>query len=421
MTSRTGNSATGGAPRVHGAYDPAFARAVSTFARLFPQRAPGGGALSVYLDGQPVVDVWSGWESRRDLTPWTANTGAMVFSATKGLASTVVHRLHDRGLIDYDAPVAEFWPAFATNGKGSLTVRDMMAHRGGLSQLNGVTSQQVLDHLAMEELLAAAPPGVFFGRSAYHALTYGWILSGLARAVTGSSMRELFRSELAQPLDTDGIHLGRPPAGAPTRAAQIATVARTRQNRRYDNIAARIARHPRSALFGAIYFAGVRGSLQNEMQFLDAEIPSANAVATARGIGRVYGAIANGGSIDGVPFLSPQTVSEIARKRAFPLDRSVYVPLGFHLGYHGVAATRLMPGFGHAGLGGSAGWADPASGLAIAFVHSRLHASMVIDQVAFAVLFVLARRAAARARRHGFSPVGSFGAPYTSSPNSSTT
>lgn len=421
MASRTDDiGATGSEPRVHGAYDPTFTKVVSVFARLFPQRAPGGGALSVYLNGQPVVDVWGGWESRGDRTPWTADTGAMVFSATKGMASTVIHRLADRGLIDYDAPVAEYWPAFAANGKSAITVRDAMAHRGGLSQLNGVTSEQVHDHLAMEERLAAAPPGVFLGRSAYHALTYGWILSGLARAVTGSSMRELFRIELAEPLDTDGIHLGRPPVGSPTRAAQIVTVTRSRQNPRYNDIAARVAQHPRSGLFGAIYFAGVRGSLQKDMRFLDAEIPSANAVATARGIGRMYGAIANGGTIDGTPFLSPATVAEISLKRPFPIDRSVYVPLGFHLGYHGVAATRVMPGFGHAGLGGSAGWADPASGLAMSFVHSRLHASMVVDQVAFAGLFVLALRAAERARTCGFAAVESLGAPYTEVPSSST-
>lgn len=421
MNNQLGTTTTAGnSTRVHGAYDPSFTRLVNTFARLFPKRAPGGGALSIYLDGVPVVDVWTGWESNRTATRWSADTGAMVFSATKGLASTVIHRLADRGVIDYDAPVAEYWPAFGANGKAAITVRDVMDHRAGLSQLDGITSAQVLDHLAMEERLAAAPPGIFVGKSAYHALTYGWILSGLTRSVTGLGMRELFRTELAQPLDTDGIHLGRPPVGSATRAAQIATLARTRQNPLYDFLAARLARHPKSGLFGAIYFQGVRGALQNDMRFLDAEIPSANAVATARGIGRVYGAIANGGMIDGTRFLAAETVTELARKRAFPLDRSVYVPMGFHLGYHGVAATRLMPGFGHAGLGGSAGWADPATGLAMSFVHSRLHASMMIDQVAFATLFALARRATARARKNGFNRVANFGAPFTEAPPAST-
>ena len=79
---------------------------------MFPARRFGGGALAVYLDGQPVVDVWTGWSDRGGKLPWTADTAPMVFSATKGMASTVIHRLADRGLIDYDAPVAEYWPEF---------------------------------------------------------------------------------------------------------------------------------------------------------------------------------------------------------------------------------------------------------------------------------------------------------------------
>src|SRR5689334_24734419 len=94
---------------VHGRADPHFASAVRAFARLFPGRRFGGGALAVYLDGQPVVDVWTGFADRRGEIPWSENTGTMVFSATKGLASTVIHRLADRGLLEYDAPVAEYW------------------------------------------------------------------------------------------------------------------------------------------------------------------------------------------------------------------------------------------------------------------------------------------------------------------------
>src|ERR1700689_5209684 len=113
-------------PGVHGAADPHFASAVRSFASMFPGRRFGGGALAVYLDGEPVVDVWTGWADRRGRRHWSADTGTMVFSATKGMASTVIHRLVDRGLIDYDAPVAEYWTAFGANGKAGITVRDLM-------------------------------------------------------------------------------------------------------------------------------------------------------------------------------------------------------------------------------------------------------------------------------------------------------
>ncbi len=206
---------------VHGAADPHFACAVRSFAAMFPHRRFGGGALAVYLDGEPVVDVWTGWADRRGRVPWTADTGTMVFSATKGMASTVIHRLVDRGLIEYDMPVAQHWPEFGANGKADITVRQLMRHQAGLSALRGSSKQDLLNHELMERRLAAAPPGYSFGRSAYHALTYGWLLSGLARAVTGKGMRQLIREEVAEPLGTDGLHLGRPPAEAPTRAAQI--------------------------------------------------------------------------------------------------------------------------------------------------------------------------------------------------------
>ena len=141
----------------------------------------------------------------------------MVFSATKGVASTVIHRLVDRGLIDYDTPVAEYWREFGANGKADITVREMMRHRAGLSRLDGVSKAELMDHVVMEKRLAAAPASNLRGKPAYHAITYGWLLSGLARAVTGKGMRQLFREEVAEPLNTDGIHLGRPPASAPTR------------------------------------------------------------------------------------------------------------------------------------------------------------------------------------------------------------
>ncbi|MDT0382723.1 serine hydrolase domain-containing protein, partial [Streptomyces sp. DSM 42041] len=212
----------------------------------------------ILQDGAPVVDVWTGYSDRDGTQHWTADTGAMVFSATKGMASTVIHRLVDRGLIEYDSPVSAYWPEFAASGKSAITVRQVMAHEAGLSQLNGVSKADLLDHLVMEGRVAAAPVNsILFGKPAYHALTYGWLLSGLARAVTGQSMRELFRVELAEPLGTDGLHLGRPPVGSPTRAAQILLPQRHWPNHIFDFLAPRVAALNFSRAFGSMYFPGV--------------------------------------------------------------------------------------------------------------------------------------------------------------------
>ena len=379
---------------------------------MFPGRRFGGGALAVYVDGLPVVDVWKGWADRGGHLPWSADTAAMVFSASKGMAATVIHRLADRGLIDYEAPVAEYWPEFAANGKSAMTVREVMRHQAGLSGLRGATKEDLLDHVVMEERLAAAAPGRLLGKSAYHALTFGWLMSGLARAVTGKDMRVLFREELAEPLNSDGFHLGRPPAGSPTRVAEIIMPQNIVGNPVVECVTRRVA-NQLSGGWRSMYFPGAIAAVQGEIPLLDAQIPAANGVVTARALGRMYGAIANGGEIDGTRFLSPELVAGLTGRRSLRPDRNLFVPLAFHLGYHSVPIGSVMPGFGHVGLGGSVGWADPADGVAFAFVHNRLLTPFVMtDHAGFVGIYALIRQAAARARKRGLRPVTEFGAPF---------
>lgn len=380
---------------------------------MFPGRRFGGGALAVYLDGQPVVDVWKGWADRDGEVPWSADSAPMVFSATKGMAATVIHRLADRGLIDYEAPVAEYWHEFGANGKSEMTVRDVMRHQAGLSGLRGATQEDLLNHVVMEERLAAAPPGRHLGKPAYHALTFGWLMSGLARAVTGKDMRVLFREELAEPLGTDGIHLGRPPANAPTRATQIVMPQDIAANPVLTSAVRKIA-HQFSGGYRSMYFPGVIGSVQGDTPMLDAEIPAANGVVTARALARMYGALANGGEIDGTRFLSRRLVAGLTGERMRQRDRNLVLPLNFHLGYHSLPFGNVMPGFGHIGLGGSIGWNDPDTGVGFALVHNRLLTPLVLtDHAASVGLFKLVREAVAKARKRGYRPVHGLGAPYS--------
>ena len=380
---------------------------------MFPGRRFGGGALAVYVDGLPVVDVWKGWADRGGHLPWSADTAAMVFSASKGMAATVIHRLADRGLIDYEAPVAEYWPEFAANGKSAMTVREVMRHQAGLSGLRGATKEDLLDHVVMEERLAAAAPGRLLGKSAYHALTFGWLMSGLARAVTGKDMRVLFREELAEPLNSDGFHLGRPPAGSPTRVAEIIMPQNIVGNPVVECVTCRVA-NQLSGGWRSMYFQGAIAAVQGEIPLLDAQIPAANGVVTARALGRMYGAIANGGEIDGTRFLSPELVAGLTGRRSLRPDRNLFVPLAFHLGYHSLPIGSVMPGFGHVGLGGSVGWADPGDGVAFAVVHNRLLTPFVMtDHAGFVGIYALIRQAAAKARKRGLRPVIEFGSPFS--------
>ncbi|MDT5145777.1 MAG: hypothetical protein QOC58_422, partial [Mycobacterium sp.] len=310
-------------------------------------------------------------------------------------------------------PVAHYWREFGANGKHELTVRQVMRHQAGLSGLRGATMDQLLDHVGMEERLAAAAPGRLFGKSAYHALTYGWLMSGLARSVTGKGMRTLFRDELAEPLGTDGFHLGRPPAGSPTRVAEI-IMPQSMVSNRVVNCLTQRAANQISGAYRSMYFKGVVGAVQGDTPLLDAEIPAANGVVTARALARMYGAIANHGEIDGTQFLSRNLVARLTGQRDMRPDRNLVIPMSFNLGYHSVPFGNVMPGFGHVGLGGSLGWADPSTGLAFAFVHNRLLSPFVLsDHAGFIGISALLRQAAVKAKQRGFQPVTEFGAPYS--------
>ncbi len=309
--------------------------------------------------------------------------------------------------------MAAYWHAFAANGKAHLTVREAMKHAAGLSGLRGASQAHVFDHIEMEERLAAAPPGRLFGQPAYHALTFGWLMSGLARAVTGKDMRVLFREELAEPLNTDGFHLGRPPAESPTRVAEVIMPQRIASIPLITAVAQRVANRF-SGAYRSMYFPGLIAAIQGDNAMLDAQIPAANGVVTARALARMYGAIANGGEVDGARFLSRGLVTSLAGERKLQRDRNIFIPLGYHLGYHAFPIGNIMPGFGHIGLGSSFGWSHPEMGLAISVVVNRLVTPLTLNDFGgFLGLYALIRQAAARARERGYRSVHGLGAPYS--------
>jgi len=217
---------------------------------------------------------------------------------------------------------------------------------------------------------------------------------------------------VARPLNTDGLHLGRPPAGAPTKVAQILAPQSTRPNPLFNFIAPKVAGLPFSGALGSLYFPGIRSFVQGDIPFLDGEIPAANGVVTGRGLAKMYAAIANDGRIDGKQFLSAELARGLSGNPRVQPDMNLGIPMPFHLGYHESPIPGLLKGFGHIGLGGTLGWADPETGSAFAYVHNRLLTPMLFDMGSFAVLARPLRTAIAAARDCGVHPVPEFGAPY---------
>ncbi len=371
---------------IHGDIHPDF----ETVSRALESQIKGGGgaAVCVYHRGECVVDAWAGKRDAKG-SPWNADTTALSFSTTKGVTSTALHLLVDRGLVDYDRPVAHYWPEFAAEGKGELTVRHLLAHEAGLFRIQGLVdhADHMLDWQRMTESLAAArpshPPGAY---NAYHALTFGWLVGELIQRVAGVPFQDFIRKEIADPLGLDGLTIGVQSDEERARVAQLLggdlaasageeTVAAESRLLRWSSQAASFLRLPfnpgRTA--GALVLPGVLRFFFSP-QAVDAPIPAANGTFTARSLARLYATLAADGEIDGRRLLSNGTVMQATEIQNTRVDGVVPFPMRWRLGYHLAATTRgiLKNGFGHFGYGGSGAWADPDRDLAVAMVTNQV-------------------------------------------------
>jgi CubicO group peptidase (beta-lactamase class C family) len=359
-----------------GVVAPGFERVAPVFERLVRGRS-GGGALVVRLGGRTVVDLVIGTADRAGTRAWTRDTVALSFSTTKGIASTVIHRLADRGLLSYDEPVAAYWPEFAAGRKGAVTVRDLLSHRAGLYSVRAVadSAADLLDHIEMEDRLAARAVSAPTRRSAYHAITYGWLVAGLARRITGRGLAELAGTEVVEPLGLKGMTIGVPaearelvaqPVGQGLR--QIGSAARF-----LSPVSMRTA--VTRAAFEALVAPGFHELFEgSEPTIWTTEMPAVNGALSADALARLYGALANGGSDDGRTLLSAETTRELGRVQVRTPDAVLGLRMRWRLGYHQALGTgRDAPrAFGHYGYGGSGGWADPDLGLSLGFVTNRI-------------------------------------------------
>jgi CubicO group peptidase (beta-lactamase class C family) len=347
---------------------------------------PGGAAVSVYHRGECVVDLWGGVKDEEG-NLWQQDTMAPSFSTTKGVAATLLHIYVDRGLVDYDAKVSDYWPEFGKAGKESITVRHVLSHQSGLYHI-----RQMVDHVdrmldwdymveAIENTVPAHPPGE---RTGYHGLTFGFLVGEIIQRVTGKKFSDLVQREIARPLGLDGLFIGAPKKAIP-RAAQLlfpdATrrLARTRLGGHLETGASNVSRvlqrfgwdSDLASIFDALAPRGISDFDFGSPESLAVAIPAANGLFTARSLARMYALLANGGELDGVRLLS-QGALEDATALQTPTGRLSVIPfdMRWRLGYHGVFTTRGFPrqAFGHFGFGGSGAWADPERNLSVALI-----------------------------------------------------
>ena len=366
---------------VQGSVHADFERVAAVFRKQL-EASQGGAALCIYHRGEKVVDCWGGSRDEHG-TPWSEDTLALSFSTTKGVTSTLLHMLVDRGLLDYDDPVCEYWPEFEAHGKSEITVRQLMCHEAGLFGVRGMVdhARRILDWDYMVEALGDAVPAHEPGRAhGYHGLTYGWLVGELCQRVSGRRFGEMLETEIAQPLGLDGLYVGVPGEALDRRARQIGSAvldsegegvrAIQRWLRGINRLMSWVGQPIDFEHFAdALMPRGIEELDMDSAAYAQAAIPSANGMFTARSLARMYAALAGDGELDGVRLLRRETLWRATEVQNTGSGLVIPLPMHWRLGYHRVAALGIpvTRAFGHQGLGGSGAWADPERELALAY------------------------------------------------------
>ena len=377
-------------PEIHGTVAPGFEKVREAFEANFTREpdpmlamlgdtgpAEVGAAVSVYHRGEKVVDLWGGEADRRTHRPYAEDTLQLVFSTTKGVTAICANILAQRGELDLDAKVTDYWPEFAAAGKADVPVRWLLSHRVGLPWIEAdMTLEQALDGEQVVEALAAAEPAWEPGsQHGYHATTFGWLVGEIIRRVSGKSVGQFVRDELAGPLGLD-LWIGLPEEEhdrvAPLEVIELPTD---------PNLAALVDQFigPETNLGRALY---APGGAFTEHQFATfnlpevwkAEIPAANCITDARSLARLYGACVS--EVDGVRVLDAAQVDKAIERQTEGVDHVIMgLDLQYGLGFNLPNSFLKLGGhrsFGHYGAGGSVGFADPDAEVGFGYVMNKM-------------------------------------------------
>jgi CubicO group peptidase (beta-lactamase class C family) len=348
-----------------------FEPVLDEFARNFDERGEVGAAVCVYLDGQPVVDAWGGVADVRTNAPWQSDSIVLVYSSTKGVTAICCNAMIERGWVDPEAPVAQYWPEFAANGKEAITVGQALSHQAGLPYVEGEYSlDEALTWETMTSALARQkpiwPPGTKHG---YHMRTYGWLAGEIARRADPQhrTLGAFFREEIAAPLGLD-FWIGLPEALEPRVARLVppkTDLTEALQAFGDDLLLARVFSNPG----GNFRY----DDMWNTRALHAAELPSSNGIGDARSLARLYASCV--GEVDGVRTLQGDTLAKAAVERACGKDEVLMIDSCFGTGFmlgRSFGAANPPGAIGHAGAGGSLAFADPERRLAFGYVMNDL-------------------------------------------------
>lgn len=367
---------------IHGSVAQGWEPVAEEFRRNFTERDEVGASVSICVDGERVVDLWGGHVAI-DGDPWEEDTLVTVFSCTKGAVALAAHLLADRGQLDLDAPVAEYWPEFAVNGKEKAVVSQMLSHSVGVPAIRQRLDAGLCTNWdAMCDALAAEEPWWEPGtRNGYHMLTFGWTAGEFVRRVSGKSLGEFFAEEVAGPAGAD-FHIGlddsehhrvakviahRPPKGAPRSEYTNALLA---DRKSLQNLA----------------WLNSGGFDPNSPDCWRAEIGGGGGIGNGRSLADIYRSPSLG------TFVSADEQNRMNRAVvATGLDATLMIPTRFSEGFMLAMDNRRRPfgdtdsvilgreAYGHVGAGGSIGFADPEAAMSFGYVMNRMGPGMLLN------------------------------------------
>jgi CubicO group peptidase (beta-lactamase class C family) len=340
---------------IQGSYDDLFVAVPRALAELL-DGGDVGGSVAVFVDGEPVVDVWGGFADAGRTVPWERDTLVNVYSVTKTMTALCALVLADRGALDPDAPVARYWPEFAAAGKDGVLVRHLLSHTAGLPDWEGPVEELYDWEAATARLAAQAPQWEPGSAAGYHSLTQGFLVGEVVRRITGRSVGAFFADEVAGPLGAD-FHIGL--AAEHDRRVAL-TVPPPGLDEEYTAGAA-------AADGEAGTGTAIRVRDGNSVAWRRAQIPAASGFGNARSVALVQSAMACSGTVRGTRLLSPVGCERAWEEQFSGDDRVLGMPARYGLGY-GLFGTT----YGWGGWGGSLVMIEPEARAVVAYVTNQM-------------------------------------------------
>ena len=352
---------------IQGECDPQFSKVKETFKKLYREDREIGSCFAVYKDGNPLVDLWGGFQDKDKTKPWQKDNLVTVYSTTKGVAAFCIALAMEKGLLKYEEKVSTYWPEFASNGKEDITIGMLMSHQAGICSPETRNVEDYYNQNLMAEKLAGMTPIWEPGTaSGYHSMTFGWLTSELILRVTGKSLGTFFREEVGDRHEID-FFIGLPES-EDHRVAELVPFDIVRNEySEQEQVELTDAQKSQRNSAGTL-------DIQNTKEWRQAEIPSANGQGNAGGLAKLYSLIVP--EDNSLKLLKDDTVNQMTTMQIEGRDLVLAVQVrwgvGFILNKHKIIYGPVEGAFGHSGYGGSCAFGDPENKIGVSYVMNRM-------------------------------------------------